>query len=585
MDNPEQNTQQTTSPTAQTQAPRTASRRRRAHKKSTQPRLRLIPLGGLGEIGKNMMVLECGDDIVIIDAGLMFPSEDMLGVDLLIPDFTYVLEHRDKVRGIVITHGHEDHIGALPYLLQSLNAPVYASKLSARLIGMELKTKSTRAKLELNEIKPGQRIALGSLAVECFPVCHSIPDAMGLIIYTPLGTVVHTGDFKLDHTPVIGEPTDLHSLAVLGTRQVLLLMSDSTYVELPGYTPSERVVAESLDRIVADAPGRVIIATFSSLVARIQQVFDTAAKAKRTVLVTGRSMEGIGKVATEAGYLKAPPKLVSGYDQIHNLPHDKVVIITTGTQGEPTSALVRMANKEHPQVRIVPGDTVVMSATPIPGNEALVSKTIDNLFRLGANVVYGPQSKVHGHGPGSEEELKTILNLVRPKYFVPVHGEYRHLSRHAKVAQAMGVPAENTFVLDNGDVLEFTAAGGKVVGKVPAGDIVANGPVTGELDSNMLRDRRLLSRDGLVVVSVALSPETGALQGEPEFVSKGFVDTEGNGELLRGARAVVAEAVGHAHRTGRKRSTVESHVREALARHLYEKTHRRPVIIPVVTGI
>jgi len=411
-----------------------------------------------------MMVLECGDDIVIIDAGLMFPSEDMLGVDLLIPDFTYVLEHRDKVRGIVITHGHEDHIGALPYLLQSLNAPVYASKLSARLIGMELKTKSTRAKLELNEIKPGQRIALGSLAVEFFPVCHSIPDAMGLIIYTPLGTVVHTGDFKLDHTPVIGEPTDLHSLAVLGTRQVLLLMSDSTYVELPGYTPSERVVAESLDRIVADAPGRVIIATFSSLVARIQQVFDTAAKAKRTVLVTGRSMEGIVKVATEAGYLKAPPKLVSGYDQIHNLPHDKVVIITTGTQGEPTSALVRMANKEHPQVRIVPGDTVVMSATPIPGNEALVSKTIDNLFRLGANVVYGPQSKVHVHGHGSEEELKTILNLVRPKYFVPVHGEYRHLSRHAKVAQAMGVPAENTFVLDNGDVLEFTAAGGKVVG-------------------------------------------------------------------------------------------------------------------------
>jgi len=301
-----------------------------------------------------MMVLECGDDIIIIDAGLMFPSEDMLGVDLLIPDFSYVLEHRDKVRGIVITHGHEDHIGALPYLLQALNVPVYASKLTAKLIGMEVKQKGAKAKPQINEIKAGQRITLGSLAVEFFPVCHSIPDAMGLIIYTPLGTVVHTGDFKLDHTPVIGEPTDLHSLALLGTRQVLILMSDSTYVELPGYTPSERVVAESLDRIVSDAPGRVIIATFSSLVARIQQVFDTAAKCKRTVLVTGRSMEGIVKVASEEGYLKAPPKLVSGYDEIHNLPHDRVVILTTGTQGEPTSALVRMASKEHPQVRIVP---------------------------------------------------------------------------------------------------------------------------------------------------------------------------------------------------------------------------------------
>jgi ribonuclease J len=305
-------------------------------------------------------------------------------------------------------------------------------------------------------VAAGEKIALGSMSVEFFAVCHSIPDAMGLIFHTPMGTVVHTGDFKLDHTPVIGQPTDLHSLALLGTRQVLLLMSDSTYVELPGYTPSERTVAESLERIISDAPGRVIVATFSSLVSRLQQVIDIAAKNKRSVVVTGRSMEGIVKVASEAGYLTIPPNTKMKFEQIHNLPHERVVILTTGTQGEPTSALVRMANKEHPQVRIIPGDTVIMSATPIPGNDELVSKTIDNLFRLGANVVYGSLSKVHVHGHGSEEELKTILNLVRPRFFVPVHGEYRHLARHAKLAQQMGVARENVFVLDNGDVLELT---------------------------------------------------------------------------------------------------------------------------------
>jgi ribonuclease J len=466
-----------------------------------------------------MMALECGDDIVIIDAGLMFPSEEMLGVDLVIPDFTYVLQNRDKVRGIVITHGHEDHIGALPYLLQSLNVPVYASRFASRLIALELKQKASKLKPELHEVKAGERITLGSMAVEFFAVCHSIPDAMGLIVHTPLGIVVHTGDFKLDHTPVIGQPTDLHSLALLGTRQVLLLMSDSTYVELPGYTPSESMVAESLERIISDAPGRVIIATFSSLVSRLQQVLDIAAKNKRSVVVTGRSMEGIVKVASESGYLTIPPNTLVKFEQVHNLPNDRVVILTTGTQGEPTSALVRMANKEHPQVRIIPGDTVIMSATPIPGNDELVSKTIDNLFRLGANVVYGSVSKVHVHGHGSEEELKTILNLVRPKYFVPVHGEYRHLARHAKLAQKMGVARDNVFVLNNGDVLELTESGGKVAGKVPAGDIVASGPMTGELDANMLRDRRLLSRDGVVVVTASYSPDDGALIGVPEIVN------------------------------------------------------------------
>ena len=571
--------------TSQNKGSRGSSRRRSGRKKSAPRRLRIIPLGGLGEIGKNMMALECGDDIVIIDAGLMFPSEEMLGVELLIPDFTYVLENRDRVRGILVTHGHEDHIGALPYLLQVLNVPVYSSKLSSRLIAAGLKQKASKAKPELHEVLAGERIALGALSVEFFAVCHSIPDAMGLIVHTPLGTVVHTGDFKLDHTPVIGQPTDLHSLALLGTRQVMLLMSDSTYVELPGYTPSERIVSESLERIIADAPGRVIVATFSSLVARIQQVFDVAAKNKRSVLVTGRSMEGIVKVASEAGYLRIPPNLLGKYEQIHNLPHDRVVILTTGTQGEPTSALVRMANKEHPQVRIIPGDTVIMSATPIPGNDGLVSKTIDNLFRLGANVVYGSLSKVHVHGHGSEEELKTILNLVRPRFFVPVHGEYRHLARHAKLAQQMGVSRENVFVLNNGDVLELTEAGGKVVGKVPAGDIVASGPVTGELDANMLRDRRLLSRDGVVVVTVAYSPEKGMPVGAPEIVSKGFVDIKSDGELMRGAREVVMSALGQGRRAAKERGSLEAQMRDSLSSYFFTKTHRRPVVIPIVAGL
>jgi len=563
---------------------RTSARRRRPRKKTASRTLRVIPLGGLGEIGKNMTVFECGDDIIIVDAGLMFPTEEMLGIDRLIPDFTYVVQNKERVRGIVITHGHEDHIGALPYLMRLIDVPIYATKLSARLISASA-TRSGGKKPTIHEVEKGQVVKLGQFSVEMFSVCHSIPDAAGLIIETPVGTVVHTGDFKLDHTPVIGEPTDLHRLALLRTKEVLLLLSDSTYVELPGYTPSEQNVAASLDRIMSGAPGRVIVATFSSLVARIQQVFDVAAKYKRKVFVTGRSMEGIVKIASELGYLKLPPKTLAKYDQIHNLPHDHIVILTTGTQGEPTSALVRMANREHPQVSIAAGDTVVMSATPIPGNEATVSKTIDNLFRFGADVVYGSVSQVHVHGHGSQDELKTVLNLVKPKYFMPVHGEYRHLARHARLATSMGVPAQNTFVMGNGDVLELTAKSGKVVNQVQAEDIVANGTITGVLDLNMLRDRRLLSRDGVVIVGLTMSAETGKLVGMPEILNKGFVDTGDNGELLDGAKKVVAAAVAQGKRPIKKRTTVEGRAKDALARYLYDKTHRRPMIIPLVNGL
>jgi len=564
---------------------RSATRRRKSKKKTSAPRLRIIPLGGLGQIGKNMTALECGDDIIVIDAGLMFPSEEMIGVDIVIPDMSYLVQNKARVRGVVITHGHEDHIGAIAYLLSSVNVPVYGTKLCTRLIAMGLKQKGSKVKAQINEVAPGEIVTLGSLTVEMFRVCHSIPDAVGLIIQTPLGTVVHTGDFKLDHNPVIGEPTDLHRLALVGTKQVLLLLSDSTYAELPGYTPSEQTVADSLDRIIMGAKGRVIIATFSSLVARIQQVMDIAAKYKRHVFVTGRSMEGMVKVTSEIGYLNVPAGGVSKYEQIHNLPPEKVVILTTGTQGEPTSALVRMGNGEHPHVKIKAGDTIVMSATPIPGNEQVVSKTINNLFRLGANVVYGSQSRVHVHGHGSEEELKTMLNLVRPKFFMPVHGEYRHLARHAKIAEDMGIPRENIFVMDNGDVLEIDGSVGKVVDKVPAGDFVANGPIIRELDTSVMRDRKSLSRDGVVIVTITISPTTGQLVGEPLIVSKGFVDAVDYSDLLAGGRQAVASAVALGATAGSGRSAIEARARETLTRYLYDKTHRRPVVIPVVTGL
>jgi ribonuclease J len=364
--------------------------------------LRIIPLGGVSEIGKNMMVIEYENDIIVIDSGLMFPEEDMLGVDLVIPDITYLLERQDKIRGIVITHGHEDHIGALPYLLPQLNAPVYSTKLTHGLISVKLKERKALAGADLRIVPPGGKISLGKFTVEFFPVCHSIPDAVGLIIRTPVGTVVHSGDFKIDYTPISGKPTDLSRLAQLGRQGVLLLMSDSTYAELPGYTPSEKVVGEALDRIMAEAPGRVIVTTFASLVSRIQQVIDSAAKYGRRVFVVGRSMTNIVNMALDLGYLKAPDGILGRLDQLKGMPHNKIAFVTTGSQGEPTSALVRMANRDHRQLHIVPGDTVAISATPVPGNEALVARTLDNLFKQGAQVLYSGVTQVHVHGHGSQ---------------------------------------------------------------------------------------------------------------------------------------------------------------------------------------
>src|SRR4030043_379622 len=389
----------------------------------SRQRLKIIPLGGLGEIGKNMMALEFANDIVIIDAGLMFPEEDMLGGALVIPDISYLLERREKLRGIIITHGHEDHVGALPYILPQLDVPVYVAKLTKGLVSVKLKEHRYSKKAILKTIQPGVKFTLGNFKIEPFSVCHSIPDSMGFIIHTPLGVVVHSGDFKIDYTPVDGRPTELAKLAQLGAQGVLLLLADSTYAELPGYTPSGPVVGEGWGGFLAEAPGRVIITTFSSLISRIQQVIDAAAKHGRYVFVIGRSMKETTRIASELGYLKAPPDVLRRFEEMHRFPHNKIVLLTTGSQGEPTSALVRIANRDNKQVKIIPGDTVIMSATPVPGNEALVNRTIDNLFRQGAHVVYEKLAQVHVHGHGSQEELKLLLSLVKPKFFIPITGE------------------------------------------------------------------------------------------------------------------------------------------------------------------
>ncbi|MGA7677644.1 MAG: ribonuclease J [Dehalococcoidia bacterium] len=551
----------------------------------SRQKLRIIPLGGLGEIGKNMMAIEFANDIIIIDAGLMFPEEEMLGVDLVIPDINYLLERREKLRGIIITHGHEDHIGALPYILPQLDVPVYGAKLTNGLISVKLKEHRYQKKATLKTIQSGVKFTLGNFKIEPFSVCHSIPDAMGFIIYTPIGIVVHSGDFKIDYTPVDGRPTELAKLAQLGTQGVLLLLADSTYAELPGYTPSETVVGEALQRIIAEAPGRVIVTTFSSLISRIQQVIDAAAKHGRYVFVIGRSMKDTTRIASELGYLNSPPDVLRRFDEIHRFPHNKIVLLTTGSQGEPTSALVRIANRDNNQVKIIPGDTVIMSATPVPGNEALVNRTIDNLFRQGAHVVYEKLAQVHVHGHGSQEELKLLLSLVRPKFFVPIHGEYRHLSLHARLAKNLGMPESNVFVLENGNILELDREKGKIVGRLPAGNVYVDGLVMGDLASVILRDRKLLSRDGIVVVIIAIDKENGKIVGRPDIVSRGFVDMKEGEAILEQGRDLVKTTLDHGGGQPLEWSFINAKVKDTLSKFFYERTRRRPMILTAAVEV
>ncbi len=540
-------------------------------------KLKVIPLGGLGEIGKNMLALELGGDIIAIDCGLMFPKEEMLGVDLVIPDISYLQERKDRLRGIIITHGHEDHTGALPYVLPKLDVPVYATALTRGLIQAKLKEHGVKARLEV--VRPGGEVRLGAFRVRFYQVSHSIPDAVGLIIHTPLGTIVHSGDFKLDHTPVDGRTTDLSRLAQAGTEGVLLLFSDSTYVELPGYTPSEKVVGETLDRIMAEAPGRVIITTFASLVSRTQQVLQSAARHGRKVFVLGRSMQDTVKIATKLKYLEIPPGTLGQLEELPGLPLPKVVLLTTGSQGEPTSALVRIARGDHPRVRILAGDTVVISASPVPGNEALVNRTINALFRLGARVLYDKLAQVHVHGHGSQEELKLLINLVRPKYFVPIHGEYRHLSLHASLAQSLGMPKENTIVLEDGDTLEIGPRGGLVIEHLPIGSIYVDG--LGGVGPVVLRDRQSLAQDGVVMVILTRERRSGRLVGRPDVVSRGFVEEKEWQALAERSRDLLARQLGH----GRIEGLVQDRVKDVLGRFFYQETHRQPMVLPVVVEV
>ena len=528
-----------------------------------------------------MLALQYDGDIVVIDAGVMFPGEDLPGIDLVIPDISYLLQSHSSVRGIVITHGHEDHTGALPFVLDQLNVPVYAPRLAEGLISSKLKNRSRIKNPDLNLATPGLPFTLGPFTIESFRVCHSIPDSTGLVIRYPGGTVVHTGDFKFDHTPVDGRPADLARLAQIGDEGVQLLLSDSTYAEVPGYTPSEQTVGGALRRIMSEAQGRVIIATFASLVSRVQQVIDAAVANGRKVCIEGRSMVDNVQLSNKLGYLDVPDGVLVSLPDAQKLPPRQVAIVLTGTQGEPSSALTRIANGEHKHIEIETGDTVVVSATPIPGNQALIGKTIDKLFRLGADVLYGRIREVHVRGHASQEELKLMLGLTRPRFFAPVHGERRHLVAHAKLAQAMGIAPDNAFVLDNGDVLEISEESAFISGRVQAGPVYLDGSGRWSLESEVLKDRRKLARYGFVIITLSLDSETGAVDGDPEIVTQGFADTAETPALIEGTRRVVTETLDRLNGT-LTQANLKSSVKSALKKYYQQETKRRPIILPIV---
>lgn len=545
----------------------------------------VIPLGGLGEIGKNMTVIQYGHDIIVIDAGLAFPDDDMFGIDLVIPDMSYLIENRDKVRAVVITHGHEDHIGGLSYLLNEVNVPVYATKLVCGLIEGKLKENHI-TNYTLNEVHHGDEVQIGCMKVGFIHTNHSIPDASALYFRTPIGTIVHTGDFKMDLTPVDGRQMDIHKFAELGRRGVLLLMSDSTNAERPGYTESETTVGHAFRKAFRAAKGRIILATFASNISRIQQAINTAVQFKRKVTVLGRSMVNNVQIAIELGYLDVPEGVLIEPDELNRYPDDQILILTTGSQGEPMAGLSRMASNNHRSVSIMPGDTVIISATPIPGNETGVSRTIDNLMRLGANVIAGRDKKIHVSGHASQEELKLMLELIKPKYFIPVHGEYRMLKTHGDLAVMMGVAKDHVLIGDNGQIFEFSNRSGHKTGHVNAGRVFIDGLGVGDVGNIVIRDRQQLAMEGVVIVVMTLAKGTSHPLAGPDIVSRGFVYVRDSEELLREAHDRVAAVLERCEAGNiREWAVIKSQVRDTLSRYLYEKTRRRPMILPIIMEV
>ena len=544
-------------------------------------------LGGLNEVGKNMTLFEYGEDMFLVDCGLAFPDQDMLGVDLVLPDFTYVERNADRIRGIVITHGHEDHIGGLPYLLKVLNVPVYGTKLTIGLIQGKLREHGLLNSASLNVIKPGDVITLGGFTVEAIHVNHSIPDALGLAIRCEGGTIVHTGDFKIDTTPIDGGMMDLGRLAEIGQEGVLCLMSDSTNAERPGFTESERKVGESFETLFRKAGNnRIIVATFSSNIHRVQQIMNVAASLGRKVALVGRSLENVVSISAELGYLNIPEGIVIDINMINRYPADKLVIITTGSQGEPMSALTRMAFSDHRKVELHPNDYVIISATPIPGNEKTVSRVVNELMKLGADVVYEKMYEVHVSGHACQEELKMIMGIVKPKYFIPVHGELKHLRKHAGLALSMGIPKENILIADNGRVAEISKKALRCTSTVPAGRVFVDGYGVGDVGSVVLRDRKQLAQDGLVIVAVCIDRESGMIVSGPDVVTRGFVYVKESEELINAAREVAVEAI-EAQTDGGyfDWNSIKASLRDEISHLMYERTKRSPMILPVIMEV
>jgi ribonuclease J len=558
--------------------------------------LRIIPLGGLGEIGKNMMALHYEDSILVIDAGLMFPTEEMPGVDLVIPDINYLMEHVSQVRGIILTHGHEDHIGGMPYIMSELGVPVYGTELTLGLLEGKLTEFAELQKPDFRKVRAGDMVDLGHFQVEFFRAVHSISEGVGLIVRTPVGTVVHSGDFKFDEAPIDGKPADIERLSALGDEGVLLLFSDSTYAERPGHSTSERVVGRTLEMVFKGAPGRIIITTFASSIPRLQQIVDVSFLFKKKICFIGRSLVETVEIATGLGYLKLPPDMRVEVEQIASCPDEELVIVTTGSQGEPMSALTLMATGNHKWVSIKENDTVIISATPVPGNETLVMKNINLLFRLGAEVIYNlaPKSeqvtedmgpRIHVSGHGSRDELKKLLLLIKPRYFVPVHGEYRHLVHHGRLAREAGVKPENIFLLEDGDVLEVSGREARLCGKIKLDDILVDGLGIGDVGRAVLRERRLLSQDGVCLAVVGLDSNSREILSGPEVISRGFVYVRESEELIEDARLRVREVLEKNGRGDTDLSVLKNTIKQTLARFLYERTKRRPIIVPVILEI